>query len=188
MLSYAITDPSTLSSDHPDFYLSYIDGIADMVLYRDKQNDRYRENAKRFIRAAKVYPFDKIVLHNDALLAKDLEADGVHLSSDRMEVIPFAKQEGLFVIISTHRLDEALSAQKLGADMVTFSPIFDTPNKGKPVGVEKLREVCSAVSIPVIALGGILTPKQIGACQKAGAKGFASIRYFKPTEDDRWKK
>jgi thiamine-phosphate pyrophosphorylase len=188
MLSYAITDPSTLSSDHLDIYLSHIDGKADMVLYRDKQNDRYCENAKRFISAAKAYPFDRIVLHNDTLLAKDLEADGVHLSSDRMEAIPFAKQEGLFVIISTHTLDEALRAEKLGADMVTFSPIFDTPNKGKPVGLEKLREVCSTVSIPVIALGGILTPEQIDACQEAGAKGFASIRYFKPTEDDEWKK
>ena len=188
MLSYAVTDPSTLSFDNPDRYLSHIDGKADMVLYRDKQTDDYSENAKRFIRAAKAYPFDKIVMHNDTLLAKELNADGVHLSSDRMEAIPFAKQQGLFVIISTHSLDEAQRAEKLGADMVTFSPIFDTPGKGRPVGLEKLREVCSAVSIPVIALGGILTPEQISACQKAGAKGFASIRYFKPTEDNEWKK
>ncbi|MGC9350788.1 MAG: thiamine phosphate synthase [Sulfurovum sp.] len=179
MLSYAITDPSILSFDHLDSYLSHIKGKADIVLYRDKKNRNYSDHAKIFVESARQYNFEKILLHNDTLLAKDLNADGVHLSSDRMEAIPFAKEQGLFVIISTHTLDEAQRAEKLGADMVTFSPIFDTPGKGRPVGLEKLSEVCSAVSIPVIALGGILTQKQINACREAGAEGFASIRYFK---------
>ena len=179
MLSYAITDPSTLSFDHLDTYLSQVNRKADMVLYRDKQNLGYRENAKIFIAAAKAYSFDKILLHNDIVLAKELKADGVHLSSDRIEEITLAKEKGLFVIISTHTLEEAQRAEMLGADMVTFSPIFDTPNKGKPVGLEKLHEVSSVINIPVIALGGILTQEQINACQKAGAEGFASIRYFK---------
>ncbi|MDM5270952.1 thiamine phosphate synthase [Sulfurovum sp. zt1-1] len=179
MLSYAITDPSTLSFDHLDTYLSHISGKADMVLYRDKQNFNYSDNAKIFIEAAKKYSFDKLLLHNEILLAKEIKADGVHLSSDRLEEIPFAKEKGLFVIISTHTLKEAQKAEMLGADMVTFSPVYDTPNKGKPVGLEKLREVSGTVNIPVIALGGILTTEQIKSCQKVGAYGFASIRYFK---------
>lgn len=179
MLSYAITDPSTLSFAHLDSYLSHINGKADFVLYRDKKNSDYRKNAKLFIEAATACSFDKILLHNDIVLAEALKADGVHLSSDRIEQIPLAKEKGLFVIMSTHRLDEVERAEKLGADMVTFSPIFDTPNKGRPVGLEKLRQISEAVSIPVIALGGILTQEQVRTCMKAGAEGFASIRYFK---------
>ncbi|MFT7880051.1 MAG: thiamine phosphate synthase [Sulfurimonas sp.] len=179
MLSYAITDPSTLSFDHLDSYLSHIKGSADMVLFRDKENRDYSDHAKIFIEAARRYRFDKVLLHNDITLAKALKADGVHLSSDRREEIPLAKAEGLFVIISAHSLNEIESAEALGADMVTFSPIFTTPGKGEPVGLEKLAQVSSAVNIPVIALGGILTQEQINACREAGAEGFASIRYFK---------
>jgi thiamine-phosphate pyrophosphorylase len=62
--------------------------------------------------------------------------------------------------------------------MATFSPIFETPGKGAPVGLEVLKSVTSEVSIPVLALGGILTEAQISACERSGASGFASIRYF----------
>ena len=62
--------------------------------------------------------------------------------------------------------------------MVTYSPIFETPDKGEPVGLHMLSELTSAVDIPVIALGGIVTDEQVEACQMSGASGFASIRYF----------
>ena len=180
MLSYAITDPSILSIDTPETYLHHISSKADMVLYRDKNNPDYEVDAKRFIHAARGYHSLKILLHNDVDLAVRQKVYGVHLSSDKVQQITTAKAKGLFVIISTHTTEEIEKAYKLGADMVTFSPIFDTPNKGKPVGLDKLSEVCRTVNIPVIALGGILRQDQIDACEAAGAKGFASIRYFKP--------
>ena len=179
MLSYAITDPSTLHFDSLQEDIKRFSNNADMILYRDKQNSNYHEYAKVFVQAAKVYPFDKILLHNDITLAVDLAVDGVHLSSKNIEKIPFAKTNGLFVIFSAHTLQEAQKAENLGADMITYSPIFSTPGKGYPVGLEKLKEIASLVNIPVIALGGILTGEQIKACEDAGAKGFASIRYFK---------
>ena len=77
-----------------------------------------------------------------------------------------------------HNIEELKKAESLGADMATFSPIFQTPNKGLPVGLKLLESVISEVDIPVLALGGILTEAQIDACEKAGASGFASIRYF----------
>ena len=82
------------------------------------------------------------------------------------------------MVVSTHNAEEALKAEALGADMITVSPIFNTPNKGLPMGVDVLKTIVSQVKIPVIALGGILTKDQIGVCKDAGAKGFASIRYF----------
>ena len=73
---------------------------------------------------------------------------------------------------------EAKKAEILGADMVTYSPIFETPDKGEPVGLHMLSKLTSSVNIPVIALGGIVTDEHIEACQMSGASGFASIRYF----------
>ena len=82
------------------------------------------------------------------------------------------------MVVSTHTLEEALKAGALGADMITFSPIFKTPNKGEPKGVAELKRVALSLHIPLIALGGILSEEQVALCQQHGAKGFASIRYF----------
>jgi thiamine-phosphate pyrophosphorylase len=179
MLSYAITDASTLNFASLEEDLQRFAKRADMILYRDKQNAQYAVDAKRFVQEAKRHAFDKILLHNDLTLADSLKADGVHFSSDNIEKISLAKQRGLFVILSTHTLEEAKRAEALGTDMITFSPVFETPGKGAPVGLKKLSEIVSSVSIPVIALGGIISIEQIKACENAGAAGFASIRYFK---------
>ena len=149
-----------------------------MIVYRDKSNPLYKTDAKLFIKEAKQFSFKKILLHTDIYLAQELQADGIHLTSKDIINTPQAKALNLFTIVSTHSIKEAQQAQALGADMITFSPIFDTPNKGKPIGLEPLIELINIVNIPVIALGGIITPYHIKQCQEARAIGFASIRYF----------
>jgi len=176
MIAYAITDPKTLDFTTLQRDLEHFSKHASMIVYRDKATQNYEKNAIYFLSKAK--NFDAVLLHSDYLLAKKLGAKGVHLKSTQFEDIAKAKRLGLFVVISTHTQEEVAKAQALGADMVTFSPIFSTPNKGFPVGVDRLKHVVNSVSIPVIALGGIVTQNQIDACVKAGAKGFASIRYF----------
>jgi thiamine-phosphate pyrophosphorylase len=178
MIAYAITDPSTLNFQTLESDLKRFASKADMIAYRDKSTDNYTLNAKQFIQEAKKLNFQKILLHTDYYLAYQLKADGVHLKSTQFEDIQKAKALGLWVIISTHSLEEALDAELLGADMISYSPIFATPNKGKPKGLEALNEVTSILSIPVIALGGILTQEQLILCEENGAEGFASIRYF----------
>jgi thiamine-phosphate pyrophosphorylase len=169
MIAYAITNSPTL-----DFKTK----IADMVVYRDKLTSNYNDNAKLFLLKSKKLSFDKILLHSNVTLAYKLKADGIHLTSGQFDEIKYAKDLGLFVVISTHTKKEATKAEELGADMITFSPIFTTPNKGEPKGVERLKELVLELSIPVLALGGILTSKQIELCKDSGAEGFASIRYF----------
>ena len=176
MIAYAITDPSTLDFNRLENDLERFSTKASMIVYRDKTSNNYEENAKLFLQYARY--FERTLLHGDYLLAYRLRAEGVHLKSTQFENIVKAKDLGLFVIISTHTLDEVVKAEALGADMVTFSPVFDSPNKGVAVGVEELKKAVLAVSIPVIALGGILTQKHIDACEDVGAAGFASIRYF----------
>jgi len=82
------------------------------------------------------------------------------------------------VIASTHTLEEVLEAEKRGADAITFSPIFRTPNKGEPLGLEKLKEINDKIHIKCFALGGIINMEQVDACEKVGVYGFASIRFF----------
>lgn len=176
MIAYAITDPKTLHFTTLQRDLEHFSKHASMIVYRDKATLDYEKNAIHFLSQAK--KFDKVLLHSDYLLAKKLGADGVHLKSTQFEDVSKAKNLGLFVVISTHTQEEVKKAEILGADMVTFSPVFSTPNKGLPAGIDRLKNVIDSVAIPVIALGGILTQEQIDACVKVKAKGFASIRYF----------
>ncbi len=178
MISYAITDPSTLNFKNLSSDLKKFSQKADIILYRDKDNSDYSSNAKIFITEARKYKFNKILLHQNIDLACLLKADGVHLTSSQLNLVEKAKFFKLFTIVSTHTLSEVKEAEKFGADMITFSPIFKTPNKEEPKGLDVLKEIVSRVTIPVIALGGILTKEQIKDCKKVGAKGFASIRYF----------
>lgn len=169
MIAYAITDSTTLNQALKR---------ADMILYRDKITTSYAQNAKAFMLKAQKENFSKILLHGDYRLAYDLKADGIHLTSQQFDEIEEAKALGLFVVVSTHTLEEASTAREKGADMITLSPIFSTPNKGEPKGLDFLLKVSNAIDIPIIALGGILTQEQIEACREHGARGFASIRYF----------
>ena len=178
MISYAITDPSTLSFATLDDDLERISHKADMIVYRDKENHTYETFAKQFLTSARNFPFEKILLHGTVDLASKLGADGVHLRSNQFDEITKAKRHNLFVVISCHTVNEVKKAEALGADMITYSPIFTTPNKGKPLGLGALKELQGIISLPIIALGGILTQEQIDVCQAAGASGFASIRFF----------
>jgi thiamine-phosphate pyrophosphorylase len=118
------------------------------------------------------------MLSGEVELSKELGFYGVHLRSDQFDKIADAKELRLFTVISTHSIEEIESAYELGADMVTFSPIFASPNKGEPKGVDELKMAVNSSPIEVIALGGIISQREIELCREAGAKGFASIRYF----------
>jgi thiamine-phosphate pyrophosphorylase len=82
--------------------------------------------------------------------------------------------------VSCHSLSSAQTAAAAGADYIFFGPVFPTPAKriyGPEQGLEKLAEVCRAVSIPVLAIGGI-NAANASHCLDAGASGIAAIRMF----------
>ncbi len=150
----------------------------DFVSFRDKECTDFKQKAKEFLAVAKKFFQGEIFLHHDFVLANELGFNGVHLSSKGFSEIIKAKELGLRVFISTHTKEEALLAKKLGADAITFSPIFHSPNKGEPKGVEALEELIKECDIKVFALGGIISVEQVANVSKSGAFGFASIRYF----------
>ncbi|MSP24817.1 MAG: thiamine phosphate synthase [Myxococcales bacterium] len=117
---------------------------------------------------------------NDRLdLAHALGADGVHLG--RRSVSPNHARRllgpELFVTHSAHDLEEALAAAASGADAILLSPIFASPGKGPPLGLDTLALVFARVpvNVSIIALGGV-TASNARACIAAGAAGVASIR------------
>jgi thiamine-phosphate pyrophosphorylase len=152
--------------------------MPDFALYRNKEEPDYALYATEFVEMCKNFKDMKCFLHQDYELAKKLAATGIHLTSQQFDAIPKAKDLGLEVIISTHTHDEVHIAEAMGADYITYSTIFETPDKGEPKGVDDLREIIGMTDIKVFALGGILTQEQVDAVEEAGAYGFASIRYF----------
>ncbi len=117
----------------------------------------------------------KILVNDRVDVALAAGIDGVHLPGSGVpttRVRPLVKTLGR----SVHTLDEALQAERDGADYVIFGPIFETPGK-KPVGLGVLGSVTSAVKIPVLAIGGI-TLENANDVMSAGAAGIAAIRMF----------
>lgn len=81
---------------------------------------------------------------------------------------------------SAHSLHEAQRAAVGGVDYILLGPIFPTPSKlkyGKPLGLSLLRQICEALALPVLGLGGI-RPDRIAEVIAAGAAGIAGIRIF----------
>jgi thiamine-phosphate pyrophosphorylase len=117
------------------------------------------------------------VVNDDVEAALRLGADGVHLgrSDDGAER---ALAGGLVLGLSASSVGEARDAERRGASYVGAGPVWATPSKSDadpPIGLDGLRELCAAVSIPVVAIGGI-DATNAGACIAAGAAGVAVIR------------
>jgi len=120
----------------------------------------------------------KLIINSRAEIAEKIGADGVHLTETRLPANEVKSSfPDLIVGVSTHSLEGAHLAEKEGADYITFSPVYKTPSKasyGEPQGLSSLRKVTQAVSLPVLALGGI-TLHRVPECLKQGAFGVALI-------------
>lgn len=149
----------------------------DFICLRDKENKNYESIARQFLKLSSEFNF-KAILHTNVNLTKELNAFGVHLPSNLLGDIKFAKKLGLFTFASVHNLEEALFAQSLNADAVCISPVFFVENKAKPLGLVKLKEITDKINIKCYALGGIKNQEQIKSLEQMGIDGFAAIRYF----------
>lgn len=123
------------------------------------------------------YAFTFIV--NDYLdVAMAVGADGIHVGENDMSVAEIkARAPGLMVGYSSHSVEEALAAERVGADYVALGAIFPTATKGvgHPVqGIERLSALVKAVAIPTVAIGGI-TRANIADVVKTGVDAVAMI-------------
>ncbi len=120
----------------------------------------------------------KLIINSRADIAKKIGADGVHLAESSFSVNETKSIfPSLILGVSTHSLEGANFAEAQGADYITFSPVYETPSKasyGPPQGLDALRQITQAISLPVLALGGI-TLDRVPDCLEQGAFGIALI-------------
>jgi thiamine-phosphate pyrophosphorylase len=117
------------------------------------------------------------VVNDDVRAAIALGADGVHLGQHDPGA-ELARAAGLLLGRSVTTPAEARKAQEEGATYVGAGPVWETPSKPDAeaaIGLDGLRAIANAVSIPVVAIGGI-DASNARACIDAGAAGVAVIR------------
>ena len=153
-----------------------LEGGVTMIQLREKNLDEesfYREaiEIKELCKKFHV-PF---IINDNVELAKKVDADGVHVGQNDM-----AAQDVRAIIgpdkilgVSTQTVEEALLAQKMGADYLGVGAVFPTGSKDDcwVLSHDLCREICSAVTIPVVAIGGI----NLGNISKLSGLGFSGI-------------
>lgn len=99
------------------------------------------------------------VINDDIYAAKEIDADGVHIGQSDMEYQKARQILGpdKIIGISASTLEEAVAAEKAGADYIGVGAVFPTDTKADhiPVTFEELKQITDTVSIPVVAIGGI---------------------------------
>ncbi len=129
------------------------------------------------------------IVNDRADLAKIIEADGVHLGEDDLP-IQYAREilgEKALIGISMGSVEEAIIAEQKGADYIGFGHMYPTTSKIKttpPKSLQELSDVCAAVTVPVIAIGGI-TVNNSGEVLRCGIQGIAVISTFSNAENPR---
>jgi thiamine-phosphate pyrophosphorylase len=117
---------------------------------------------------------------NDRLdIALAVDAAGVQLGNASLPIALARQLLGAqkMIGVSTHSFNEALEAQRQGADFVLFGPVYFTPSKaayGAPQGLDKLKEIVGKISLPVYAIGGIKL-ENILDLRSMGVSGVALI-------------
>ena len=183
MLLYAVTDRAWLRGRSlADCVKQAIAGGATFVQLREK--DAPHEDIVELgcelcaiCRAAGV-PF---VVDDEVEIAREIGADGVHVGQDDMACENARALLGpdAIVGVSAQTVEQALAAQAAGADYLGVGALIPTPTKPEAVDVtfDELREICDAVDIPVVSIGGlnVHTIPQLGGSNADGAAVVSAI-------------
>ena len=190
LLLYAVTDRSWLNGRTlKEVVKESLDGGVTFVQLREKHLDQehFLEEARELKELCKEYhvPF---VINDNVDIAVMMDADGVHVGQSDMEAGDVRKKLGPDKIIgvSAQTVEQAILAEKRGADYLGVGAVFHTSSKddAEDVPFETLKAICEAVSIPVIAIGGI-TQGNVHELAKSGICGIAVISAIYAKEDIR---
>ena len=161
MLLYAVTDRHWLNGQTLyEQVEEALKGGATFIQLREKDltEEEFLEEAKKIQQLCKKYrvPF---IINDHVKLAKEIDADGVHVGQSDMEALDVRAQlgEDKIIGVSARTVEQALLAEKHGADYLGVGAVFPTSSKddAQEVDYETLKAICQAVQIPVIAIGGI---------------------------------
>lgn len=161
LLLYAVTDRAWLGDKTLSWQVEEsLKGGATMIQLREKHLDHehFLKEAKEIKELCRKYqvPF---LINDDVDLAVEVDADGVHVGQHDMEAGEVRKKIGPNRIlgVSAQTVEQVLLAQQAGADYLGVGAVFPTGTKddADAVSIQTLGEICRAVSIPVVAIGGI---------------------------------
>ena len=191
LLLYAVTDRSWLGEETLyEQVEKALKGGATFVQLREKELDEehFLEEAIALKELCHKYhvPF---VINDNVKIAKEMDADGVHVGQSDMEADDVRKilGEDKILGVSAQTVEQAVLAEKMGADYLGVGAVFSTSTKkdASAISKERVKAICEAVHIPVIAIGGItadniLTLKGSGIC---GIAVVSAIFAAKDIED-----
>lgn len=158
-----------------------------IVQYREK-NKSTKEMVFEASEIKRICSGRAIFLVNDRIdVALAVDADGVHIGQDDMPIEKARKLLGEDKIIglSVRNREEAIQAEKSGADYIGLGPIFDTATKkdaGEGIGPLKIKEVKAAIKLPIVAIGGI-NKENCESVVQNGADSLVAISAVVCSED-----
>jgi len=186
---YLVTDRS-LAKDRPTLHIvkAAVQGGVTCVQLREKDCSTrdFIEQAftiKNFLKAKGV----PLIINDRVDVALAIEADGVHLGQTDMP-LDIAKNivgDSMIVGISAESLEDAIEAEKGGADYLGVSPIYATPTKtdtAPPLGLEGLAAIRKAVELPLVGIGG-LNRDNSAAVIENGGDGVAVVSAIVAADD-----
>ena len=119
-----------------------------------------------------------LIVNDHAEVASEVPVEGVHVGQDDDDVEVARQKADREIIVgkSTHSLEQALAAQREGADYIGFGPIFATPTKPDyaPIGLADIRRVHAQVRLPIFCIGGI-NLDNLQSVMDAGAKRVVMV-------------
>lgn len=180
LLLYAITDSSSL--DKKVFFEKIeeaLQGGVTILQLREKEldEDSFTDEAIEVKSLCRKYGVP-LIINDNVNVALKSGADGVHVGIEDMPIDEIRrKTPDSFIIGATCKtVEQAQSAERLGADYMGVGAVFPSPTKKNAVRItrEQLKEICSSVSIPAVAIGGI-TLENVGELQDGGMSGIAVV-------------
>jgi len=186
---YVITDAHlSRGRTHTEVVGAAIRGGATVVQYREKEATTCQmvetaQELRTLCREAEV----PLIVNDRVDVALAVEADGVHLGVEDMPVAIARRLlgPGRLIGFSPETPEQARVAEAEGADYLGVGPVFGTgtkPDAGPSIGLEGLRRMIAAVSIPVVGIGGIQAHNAAQVIQ-AGAAGVAVVSAVVSAED-----
>ncbi|MEY8731558.1 thiamine phosphate synthase [Peribacillus frigoritolerans] len=176
---YLVTEESIAIEELTKIIAESVSGGVSIVQLREKNNSSlsFYEKASALKQLLNELSIPLII--NDRVdIALAVGADGIHIGQDDLP-LPVVKKmvpEDMIVGVSVSTLEEALEAERNGADYIGVGSVFPTKTKQDAtlMALEDLREICRGVSIPAVAIGGI-TADNISALSDSGLSGTAVV-------------
>lgn len=188
LLLYAVTDRAWLKGSTLESAVrAAADGGVTMIQLREKNMD-HREFLDEAVRIKKVCDEKGVtfIVNDDVKTALECDAHGVHVGQSDMQAEKARKILGddKIIGVSASTVKQALDAQNAGADYIGVGAVFPTGTKSDAdsVSLETLREICNAVAIPVVAIGGI-NCDNILKLKGTGISGVAVVSAVFAAED-----